>query len=279
MLSEGQYQVRDLVLGEGTPYTILNASNLWKRSVRADMAGDRPWSHGTWSGAEWADEAVIPLSIMVAGDGFEGWSEAHRALARAFRPVGVDGDVEFRWRIGGKEQLMFCRPRLLDPDSENIGVGLARTQCALVCPDPFIYSANATVVGPIVPPSYVGGWSLPFILPFEIPSTLTGGEAALFNEGTEESGLLLRIDGPCSVPSVTVINSEVRMVTVDLTIGSGEWIDIDTQARTVLLNGVSNRRGDAYGTWPLAPVGDSTIRYRSQDAAGSLTVTFRSKWW
>ncbi|MEV0646105.1 hypothetical protein AB0I28_12645 [Phytomonospora sp. NPDC050363] len=162
----------------------------------------------------------------------------------------------------------------------TIGLGFARTQCAFVCPDPLIYAGDETVVGPITPPSWVGGWSLPFTFPFVIGSSLTGGEADLVNEGTVEAGLRFRIDGPCKDPSVTVTQGDsVRTLTVSTTVASGDWLDIDTAARTVYYNGEANQRGYMYGDWPLAPVGTSVVRYRCSEGVGSLTVTFRSAWW
>lgn len=281
-LTEGQVQVGSLLMGPGTRYEVLATFNPWIRTVRTPATGDRSWAHGSWSGAEWAPESVVPIPVMVRGatDSVAGWMECHKALAAQFAAVGTNGDMELRWCLGDQEYVMFGRPRMSEPDPVTIGLGYARTQCAFACQDPFIYAGEETVVGPITPPSYVGGWSLPFTFPFTIGSTLTGGEATLTNEGTVEAGMVLRVDGPCKDPVVTVTQgSTVTALTVSTTVASGDYLEIDTSARTVFYNGTTNQRGYAYGDFPLAPVGSSTIRYRVSEGAGSLTVTFRSAWW
>lgn len=279
-LVEGQVSVGSLVMGPGTSYRLLKDVNPFNRSARADMGGTRAWNHGTWSGAEWGNEAVIPIPVMPEGDGIAGWLELHQVLAAAFAPRGTSGDVELRFCLGGREYLMFGRPRLIEPDMDTIALGYARTQCAFVAQSPFIYAGTESNTGAITPPSYVGGLTFPVTFPLSFNSTLTGGEATLTNDGTAETGLLLRVDGPCTDPQITVIQgSTVTTLTVGITIALGSWLDIDTAARTVLLDGVTNRRGDMYGQWPLVPVGTSTIRYRTSSGSGQLTARYRPAWW
>lgn len=281
-LAKGQVQVGSLLMGEGTAYQVLKDFNPWARNVRTPATGDRSWAHGSWSGAEWAQEVTVPIPVLAVGaeSNTESWEVVHQALSAAFAAVGTGGDVELRWFLGAREYVMYGRPRMVSPDPELIGLGLARTQCAFACQDPLIYAGEETVIGPITPPSWVGGWSLPFTFPFTFSASLTGGEAEMVNEGTVESGLNFRIDGPCKDPTVTVSQGNSFLtLTVATTVADGDFLEIDTAARTVYYNGATNQRGYAYGDWPLAPVGTSTVRYRASEGAGSLTVTFRSAWW
>jgi hypothetical protein len=78
-LDEGQVQLRDLVIGPGTPYRFVRGShfNPLSRSVRADQGGARVWNDGSWSGAEWAEQATIPMRLVVMAVGAGEWLALH----------------------------------------------------------------------------------------------------------------------------------------------------------------------------------------------------------
>jgi len=157
-LEVGQIAVGDLVMGEGTPYRVMTETDFWSRHVRADQTGPRAWGHGSWSGAEWAEEAVIPLRIMVSGSGVGGWLAAHQQLVAAFRPRSED--IELRWNLDGTEYMMRGRPRMVEPDTSTIGLGISVTRCAFVALDPHIYSGEEHSVT-LGLPSTSGGLTVP----------------------------------------------------------------------------------------------------------------------
>src|SRR5690606_9749773 len=131
-------------------------------------------------------------------------------------------------------------------------------------------------------PQFSGGLTVPFTVPFVIGVTQSAGVVELTNAGTADVGLLLRIDGPVPEPSVTLLapgGAQTLRINIDLQVG--QWLDVDTKARTVLLGGVTSRRGQASGHWPLLPPGTHKIKF---GAAGYndqalLTARWRSAWW
>lgn len=281
-LASKQVQVGTLVMGPGTSYEVLPDFNPWVRLARADQSGSRPWNHGGWSGAEFAEPSIVPIRIQVRGSGPGGWLTSHQALAAAFAPSSTD--IELRWAIGGSEYVMFGRPRLVEPQSRTIGVGFAFTRCAFVALDPRIYAGTASTTGALSLPSFTGGLTVPFTVPFTIDTTLTGGEASAVNAGTTDTGLTVTIAGPISSPrfSVQRPDSTVETLEIQLDLSSGQTLVIDTEARTVLLGGdpSASRRGLAVGTFPLLPPGTSTITFRAgTEDTGTLTATWRSAWW
>ncbi len=282
-LTEGQVQVRDLVMGRNTSYKMLEF-NPWAATVRADQGGKRAWGHGGWSGVEWRDEVVVPMFIKVTGTGAAGWLAAHQQLAKALRPVGEStADIELRWMTGGTEYLMFGRPRMVDPDAKMIGTGQVFTKAAFVALDPLIYSGAETSVANIGLPTFTGGLTVPFTVPFSIPATASEGFASLTNDGTAEVGLDIRLDGPVESPIVTLVRDDgtFQELTFDLTLTTGQWLDIDTANRIVLLNGAHSRRGQVSGHWPILPEGTHELRWRSPsfNDQAAMSVTFRSAWW
>lgn len=282
-LIEGQFKIRDLVLGRGTAYELLTDTNPFDRHVRAEQSGPRAWNHGSWSGVEWQDEAVIPFHVFVSANGKADWVQARHELARAFSPVGESvADVELRFAMGGREYLVRGRPRMVEHDLELIGLGKSYTSAAFVALNPLIFDATESSAGPISPPTFSGGLTVPLTVPFTVDAVASGGGADLLNEGTADTGLSLRIDGPASEPFVALKRSDATYVlrfAIDL--ASGQWLDVDTAARTVLLGGTSSRRGQtsADPDWPLLPPGTHRIEYRSADGLGTLTVKFRSAYW
>ncbi|MDG4796220.1 hypothetical protein [Micromonospora sp. WMMD1082] len=283
-LTEGQWQIRGLTLGPGTAYDVLDSSNPFNCQVRAEQGGDRAWAHGSWSGVEWQAERVVPINILidVGANDIAATIEARHALAAAFRASHVDLPLTFA--LGGREYLLWGRPRMVEPTMDLLGVGKAWVRAAFVALDPMIYSATEHEVGPVSLPTWSGGLTVPLTVPFTVPATQVGGLDDLSTAGTVEVGLRLRVDGPVPQPRITITDPDGAATTlrVDITVPSGQWLDIDTQARTVLLNGdpAASRRGQAVGEFPLLQLGTSQLRFAAaEEAAGTLSVRWRDGWW
>ncbi|MEU8264485.1 hypothetical protein AB0C02_28165 [Micromonospora sp. NPDC048999] len=273
-------------MGPGTRYRIADDTNPWQSQVRADQGGARAWAHGSWSGAEWAAERVVPMRILVdAGrDDVGAALDLRHALAAAFAPVTTGPDVPLRWRQGGREYQLFVRPRMAEPDLSLLGAGRMWVRCAAVAVDPRIYSATERVTAPLGAPVYTGGLRVPFRVPFRLVTQQTAGIATAVNAGLAPAGLRLRFAGPSPQPRVTVQwpDGTRRQLRVALTLAAGEWLDVDTEARTALLNGdpTNSRRADVTGDWPLLAPGSNTLRYAAAEwASGTVTGRWWDTWW
>jgi hypothetical protein len=279
-LSEGQVQLRNLVMGPDTQYRFPRGQhfNPLVRSVRADQSDKRPWRDGSWSGIELADEAIIPMRVVTLGQSAAEFMALHQAMAAAFAPSSVDLDLTFM--IGGVEYLMRGRPRLLQPDSRS-QAGHGYYNAAFVGLDPLIYSSTLHTAG-LVLPSFTGGLTVAVIAPISVTATVVSGVGAITNAGTAYSPLTIRIDGPCQEPRIAVTDpfSVTNVLRLALTLDAGQWLDIDTLAHTVYLNGEVSRRGSAYGDWPLLAPGTSDIAFdaAAYNASASATVYWRDAW-
>lgn len=282
-LVEGQMQIRDLVMGNGTPYLVMQGTNPFTRSVRVDSSASRPWSHGSWSGAEWMSEAVVPITVLVQSDSTSEWVTYQQTLQAAFRPIGdAISEIELRWMLGGSEYVMFGRPRMVEPDAVNMR-GETIVRAAFVGLDPIVYSGTETVVDEIGLPTYSGGLTVPFTVPFTINGTLSAGFADITNSGKADTGMLIRIDGPVSEPFVWLEHDDgtVQRLDFDIELAAGQWLDVDTKNRTVLLEGAASRRGQTSGDWPILPPGAHRLRWNAAvyNEQAKLTVRYRSAWW
>lgn len=288
-LAECQVQVRDLVMGPGTQYKVLPGFNPFLRSVRADQGGPRAWNHGSWSGAEWAEEVVVPIPLRVGrqGGSVASWLPLHHQLTAAFAAVGDDAEqIELRFALGGSEYVMFGRPRMVEPRTDHIAVGKAATQCAFVAQDPRIYSgAESTAQTGL--PVQTGGLTVPFTVPFVVTGQVLGGSVELVNDGTTSAPLLVRIDGPVSQPRVVLQRPDGSVQSVRMTgdVPAGRFLEIDTAAGTVFEDGLPTASRRQQAAWdvdpyPLLP-GTTVISFAAADFVDEalMTTTHRSAWW
>lgn len=281
VLAEGQVQVRDLVMGRGTPYRI-NKFNPWVRATRAAYVTDASWSDGASSGAEFRTQTTVNFRIGITAINQTELLEFQQDLDDAFRPIGTNPvEPELRWVTGGFEYLRFGRPSLLTPDHKNLRTGQEWAAAAMVCYDTGIYSAeeHSVSMGLL---HRADGLVLPGVLPGYVYSPIADGQADITNTGKADARLLLRITGPVVDPRVTVIGPDglARTLTVAISLESGEWLDIDTKARHVILNGTTSRLSSAFGSWPVLSAGASTIRYQSgtHNDQSQLSVRWRDSW-
>lgn len=282
-LLDQQIRIGDLVMGRGTSYRWLTETNPLGLAVRTTGGGPRASAHGTWAGAEFADERVITVEFLIDETSEAAALAAYDQAARVFAPVGASGqDTEFEYSWAGQERLIYGRPRGLVPDTSLKASGRIFCRAGFVASNPYRYDANETVAGPITPPVFVGGLTFPLTFPLTFAGSISGGEATITNVGTVDIGMLLRVDGRAVDPRIQVIyeDGSTANCQVDMTVLAGHWLEIDTAAHTVYLDGVNNQRGNYSGSWPLLPPGVHTLRYRATDSTGStLTARARSAWW
>jgi hypothetical protein len=281
-LLDQQVSVGALVMGAGTQYDMIDF-NPWTRNVRADARGPRAWNHGSWSGAEFADEVVVPFGIIVDGEEptVAAWTTAHQALAAAFAPSFVD--IELRWMLdGATEYLMYGRPRMVEPRIDTLGFGYAVTRAAFVALDPLIYAGTESTTT-VTQTAFVGGLLIPTLVPLWVDAIQSGGVNDVVNAGTAETYLTIRIDGPVTNPALTLRapDGTTSTIRLDLTIDAGHWVEVDTRAETVFLDGDagSSRRSSMTGDFFVLQPGTSVVQFAASSGTGTATLTWRSRWW
>lgn len=298
LLEDGQVMIRDLVMGEGTPYEVIDF-NPWNRTVRADQQS-RAWNHGAWSGAEWYNAATIPMHVCVSsvasadlacadpGD-MDTFVDRRNELAYAFRPITDSTEnVELHFRMGSREFVMFGRPRVIDLDSawlSWIRPGGTTATLSFEALDPIIYSGGdaglhcETTVLELT----TGGLTFPIRFPIRFSGVVTGNTLAITNAGNATTGMRVRIFGYSEQPRISVTNMqtlEQQSLELNMVLAETEFIDIDTQARTVYLNGNASRRNIATGTFPLLPRGTHQFDFSSANYSPTARaeVCWRDAW-
>lgn len=279
MLTDGQISITrpngsTLTLHHGTVYRV-NEFEPFDRGVRAGHTGDAAWGDGGWSGAQWRSVPTIPVRLGIHTSSWAELMDAWWALDAALAPVRTGGPVELRWMAAGTEYLMYANPGGARLGNTRGRTGIGWVTASFTCPDSSIYSGTEYSVE-LGLYQLTGGLSVPFSVPFGIYSVVADGETTLINAGITPAALRIRIPGPVPEPQVVVIGPDnvARTLTFDLELAEDEWLDVDTAAETVLLNGSVTRLSSVSGTWPLLYPGTSTIQYRASTVTASR-ATFR----
>lgn len=279
-LAEGQVQVRDLVMGPGTDFETLRGFNPWALAARVDQSSSRSQDHGSWSGTEWRDEMVVPIPLRVRKLGDRspgGWVSAHQQLLAAFAPSHTD--IELRWCTGGVEYVMFGRPRVVEPEVDTAPAGWTVTRCAFAALDPRIYSGEQQIATTVLPSSS-GGLAWPDVWPQTWPAVVTSGVIQVTNAGGVAVRPRLVIYGPVGGPRVTLVGTG-QSLAWDLSLSAGQWLDVDTDQRTSLINGQVSRSGQMTSRqWFELPPGSSEIAFNAAftNPDAQLSVAYRSAW-
>jgi len=155
-----------------------------------------------------------------------------------------------------------------------------RFQFSVLAGDPRLYDTDERVATTAFPgaATSASGRGFPLTFPFGFGSSAIPGDVPLLNEGTAATFPRFRIDGPMTTATIRNNTTGLEMTLV-YTLGVGEWLDIDTAARTILLNGTANRRSalQVGSRWPTLEPGYNAIQFRGQ-GTGALTVRWRSAW-
>lgn len=286
MLAEGQISITradgmSLVLHGGTPYRV-NRFEPFERAAQLGQGGPVPFGDGSWRGTDWRAAAAIPMSVGMRAADWSGLMDLWWALDAACAPTRLEGPAELRFNAAGTEYLMYVHPQGARLRNRRGRTGKAWAETTLEALDPAIYSAveHSVTVGLL---RHTGGMTVPVTVPAVIVTVAADGVATLSNAGRDTAYPVYRIDGPVVRPviALTGLDGLRRTLAIDLSIGSGEWLTIDTKAESVLLNGSVSRLSSASGSWPvLAGLDEATLLFRAAEYndTASLTVTHRDTW-
>jgi hypothetical protein len=139
-----------------------------------------------------------------------------------------------------------------------------------------------TLTGTTSLPSSTGGMTYPMTFPYSYDAVSVSGQVSLVNRGNEFGPVILRIDGPCVGPKVTHVSSGKELVFASsLTLGAGEFLIVDNEAKTVLANGQASRAGWVTSRgWASMQPGPNTWAFDAitYNAASQLSVTATESW-
>lgn len=238
----------------------------------------KPRGHGSWAGQGYSQHRTLVLEGTV-------WAPTaalfEDALDRLNTAASLDESV---LTVHGAARDRWVRVRrsgeVLAPP---ITPQFARWSVQLVAPDPRRFGAVLT--GSTGLPVSSGGLVVPFTVPFTVDATTTAGSVSLYNPGNVAGPVWLRVAGPVSAPVVThvsdVTSPRALVFSSSLVLGSGQFVSVDMEARTVLENDQASRNGWVTSRgWSSFEPGWNTWSFAagSFDAGSLLTVTAYEAW-
>jgi hypothetical protein len=270
-----------IVLGEVDAEGVLwtwSGDDPWSPSpAPREQAGDRENGHGQWDATRFYGPRSLALTGMAKGD----HEALHRAKHRLMAAVSVQ---PFTLLVDepayGTRQATVRRGAevLWTEDTPDKAVW----SLALYQPDPFIYSTTTHTQSTNLPASS-GGLTWPATWPATWDAVVTSGRMGLHNAGTVDAYPVFRVFGP--LPDFTLVRQDTGAVlTVSnpdgQTLGSGEYLDVDTKRRRVLLMGTGSRRSWMSGDWFALPPGTTDVGFTASvpNTTASVTATWADTW-
>lgn len=214
-------------------------------------------------------------TLQGGGNPDQAWWE-YQQIARALASA-QDEDRELHYTLG-RGTALFARVRLEELSAPiAVGPNAIKYAATVRAQDPRGYSAVEHVeqTGPLTRSTTPGGTAVfPLVFPFTFPP-LTTGRLSVHNDGTVGSPPIIELDGYLRDP---VVQLGDRRLVFSGEIAEGDTLTIDTDQRTVMLNGTANRRGllDSVATrWFELPPSPAVIELLPQAFAGQGGLRIR----
>jgi hypothetical protein len=244
---------------------------------------DREGDHGAWASPVYLGSRPITLAGTIDAPSQTALEAAMEQLRVA---AGLTDTLLTVWQTVPKQCLVR---RSGKPLMQYITDTKATYSVMVTAEDPRRYSITEQS-GTTGLPVTTGGLTFPAVAPFAFSASGATGAIGATNAGTMETRPVLTVAGPVVAPLISALYADgsVRLLSYSQTLQSGESLVIDTDARTVLLNGVSRRRFLTVSQgWPTIPAAAPdgtpaavTFQFQSgtYSATATLTAVWRSAW-
>lgn len=181
---------------------------------------------------------------------------------------------------GVDERLLYVKPLGVKYDWEQLRrIGQAKAQFKMFAEDPRIYASQETTATIPFSAGALTGFGFNLGFNFGFGGTASTDGVFVTNAGNRPTPPTFTINGPCVSPSIRD-ETYGNILAFNIELASGENLVIDTQYKTVRLNGTANRRNTMTNfDWFYLQPGQTFIRYGASSGVGSSAeVSFRSAW-
>lgn len=235
----------DLTLTNGTKTISLNSDGIYLQpelegltglpNIRS-TSGVNAGADGGWTSAQFFDARLISIKCVIA-DQNPATVEQKRRELMSLLALGKANPLEIRFTTeSGNAYTINARVTGVTAPLGQI----LKKQDVLIqlrADDPLIYAYNEEggTVATLLVQQPSGG----FEIPFTIPLTINGGEGytSVVNSGTEAVYPVIELTGPLHNPSVVNQTGNQIIELDNLTMSASDKVVINTQTRTVTLNG------------------------------------------
>lgn len=250
----------------------------WGAPASTSQATERYGADGAWQTQGFRSSREISIAGTVIAP-----SQAAAVLAADRLKLGVSlNDFQLTVDEHGLQRYVRAR-RAGEIDIDQKSTRFAYS-FSVTAGDPLKYSVDAKtatarmllVTGGLVVPT--GGLSVPSG-GLSIPATVIQDDALAINGGNVVAYPIIRIDGTVANPIITN-DSTGEQMRISLTVGAGDYLEIDTFRKSVKLNGVTDRIAYVKGDWLTMKIGDNVFRYQGNTyhSDSEITISWRDRW-
>jgi hypothetical protein len=281
-MSDYQLTIGGLTLGAGTDYQLPAGPAGFGLPELRTSDTPRPQDHGLFWGNDYFGKRTITFGVAILGDNPDDATAKMEALTAVWQPPDpaiTDGIAPLTIDIPGQDpRTLDGRPRRAAYNLDSLRDAVIQATLQYDVADPRWYDAVETVLSTAAATSG-GGRTYDRVYPLVYAAGGTGGNLTATNAGNFPTRPVLTITGPCTTPRVENVTAG-RYLLFDLTLGVGDFLVVDLDARTILLGGTASRYSSLVSGsswWELAP-GDNLLKFTSADSMGTLEVRYRSAW-
>jgi hypothetical protein len=226
----------------------------------------------------------VDVPLLVSASSYGELSAASRALSGALNPKAGAGALRVTAPDDTVRDLACTYASGFEHDWSQDTSGSDHLTCVLVfrAHDPYLYDTDATQIGPFTSaaaPSFFP------ILPIRLGSSSVLSSFSVDNDGDADAYPVWTIHGPGSAITLTN-NTTGKTLSLTgnggLTLASTDTLTIDTQARTVLLNGTTSeysRLSFASSLWTFAQGFNSVaVSITGTDTPSFVAATYKRRW-
>lgn len=221
---------------------------------------------------------VGPRVISMTGSAFPcGVGSRQAALAQFMRFARPNRRQQLVYQFDDDATIRSLTMRVTDWTAPITTPGLTAFSVAWKAADPIAYSVAGSTVS-VPPGGNFTGRTYPLSFNRSYPASYGGaGVVTVTNHGDYLTWPLVRMFGPLTNPSLTWQDGSGQLVFAGISVLAGDWLEIDTKAKTVTLDGDSGANRYSFldftqTVWaPLQP-GDNLLRFSATAAAAPAQV-------
>lgn len=239
--TDGQLEWRGTLLGSASPYRMTKLEGWLDLAEIRGTDPDRPNRHGLFQGSQLMGKRVITLSYLIKGVPRAEFGSVIATLRAVTAPAEQPLEEPLVVRLDGQtwQASVRCVRRIINVE-KYYSVGYTTGAIQWQATDPRVYSLVERVAVAALPVPATDGLRFPLVFPLGFGAGKPGGRLVATNDGDVASWPVWEITGPVTGPVIADRDSGRRLVfDSGFIIDRGQRLVIDTDARTVLLNGVN----------------------------------------
>jgi hypothetical protein len=274
-----QFGYNGLIFGADTDYDVNRIDGLDTPDVRVDVT-TKAEDHGSFLFAKYLQERRIIIEGSISA-GTEDFEDIIQAWKTAFSAQEEDLYLEMRFTGWPFARMIFCRPvRKYFAVEPMYSIGYARYVLELVAADPRIY--GVPLRRKEVLPKSASLFGIDFPIDFDV--SFGGGDTGkliVANQGDFRTYPLITVYGPAS--NIRLINENTdETFRLNLTLGVGDFVAVDFNLRTIMLNDLTSRYNtlDITSVWWAIHPGNNSISFLADSTSASTraSLDWRDAW-